>query len=214
MFKKKIIISIPIDVDIHFFTSINLGLLKIINNNQLKCNFFKPISKIEDYNFNYTNKILNIYNFSNIKSIEPIKINNINLLKKNIEYNNIIDHIIQKSYKNTNNTDFLFIEGIVPIYIKQLIFKLNCDLANIFNAKIIFVTSMSLINENLEKIESKINILFKKEINNFDIKNTYLFISNKYRDQNYNPFFYNLNIFKYFFYIKKNNFIHKKFLFS
>ncbi|QJC35154.1 phosphate acetyltransferase [Enterobacteriaceae endosymbiont of Donacia proxima] len=210
MFKKKIIISIPIDVDIHFFTSINLSLLKIINSNQLKCNFFKPISKIENYNFNYTNNILNIYNFSNIKSINPIEINNINLLKKNIEYNNIIDHIIQKSYKNINNTDFLFIEGIIPVYIKQLIFQLNCDLANIFNAKIIFVTSIPLINKNLEKIESKINILFKKKINNFDIKNTYLFI--KYKNQNSNPFFYNLNIFKHFFYIKKNNFVHKKIL--
>ncbi|QJC34382.1 phosphate acetyltransferase [Enterobacteriaceae endosymbiont of Donacia crassipes] len=213
MFKKKVIISIPIDVDIHFFTSINLGILKIIKNNNLKCNFFKPISNIENYNFNYTNNILNIYNFSNIKSIDPIKINNINLLKNNIEYNNIINNIIQKSYKDIHNTDILFIEGIIPIYIKQLIFQLNCDIANIFNAKIIFVTSISLINKNLEKIESKIKILFKKKLNNFNIKNTYLFIKNKYEYQNNNPFFYNLNIFKYFFYIKKNNFVHKKPLF-
>ncbi|QJC33563.1 phosphate acetyltransferase [Enterobacteriaceae endosymbiont of Donacia provostii] len=210
MFKKKVIMSIPLDIDIHFFTSINLGFLKIIEDNKLKCNFFKPISKIEYYNFNYTNNILNTCNFSNIKSINPIKINDINVFKKNISYNNIINNIIKKSLKNKDNTSILFIEGIIPIYIKQLIFQLNCDIANIFNAKIIFVTSMSKIENNLEKIKSKINILFKEKIHNFNIQNIYLLIKNPYEYQNNNPFFYNLNIFKNFIYKKKNNFIHKK----
>ncbi|QJC35968.1 phosphate acetyltransferase [Enterobacteriaceae endosymbiont of Donacia cincticornis] len=214
MFKKQVIISIPIDIDMHFFTSINLGFLKILKNNNLKCSFLKPISRIENYYFNHTNDILNMHNFPNIKSINPIKINDISLLKKNIEYNNIIDNIIQKTYQNIYNTDILFIEGIIPVCIKELIFQLNCDIANIFNAKIIFVTSMSIINKNLEKIESKIKILFKNKLNDFNIKNTYLFIKKKYAYQNINPFFYNLNIFQHFLYTKKYNFVSKKFLFS
>ncbi|QJC35559.1 phosphate acetyltransferase [Enterobacteriaceae endosymbiont of Donacia sparganii] len=191
----KVIMSIPIDIDIHFFTSVNLGLLNNIKNKKLKCKFFKPISQIENNNFNYTNNILNKYNLS-IKSINPLKINDISLFNSNIGYNSIINNIIKKYYKNIHDTDIIFIEGIIPIYIKQILFKLNCDIANIFNAEIIFITSMFTENETIEKIKSKINILFKKEIYNFKIKNTFSFIKEIYNKQNSNPFFYNLNIFK------------------
>ncbi|QJC33163.1 phosphate acetyltransferase [Enterobacteriaceae endosymbiont of Donacia clavipes] len=192
---KKIIISIPVDVDIHFFTSMNLGLLNNIQNKKLKCKFFKPITQIENHNFSYTNSILKKY-YPNIKLINSLKINDINLFDKTIEYDNIINNIIKKYYENIDDTDIFFIEGINFTYMEQLLFKLNCDMANIFNAEIIFITSINLENETLEKIKSKINILFKKKLFNFNIKKVYFFIKKIYNNQNHNPFFYNLNIFK------------------
>ncbi|QJC31945.1 phosphate acetyltransferase [Enterobacteriaceae endosymbiont of Donacia versicolorea] len=192
---KKVIMSIPLNIDEHFFTSINLGLLNNIQNKKLKCKFFKPISQIEKYNFNHTNSILKKY-YPNIKLINSLKINDINLFNNTIKYNNIINDIIKNYFQNINNTDIFFIEGMHSIYIEQFLFKLNCDIANIFNPEIIFITSIFLKNETLKKIKSKINILFKNNLFNYNIKKISFFIKEVYDDQNYNPFFYNLNIFK------------------
>ncbi|QJC33970.1 phosphate acetyltransferase [Enterobacteriaceae endosymbiont of Donacia cinerea] len=189
----KVIMSIPVNVDMYFFTSVNIGLLNNIKNKKLKCKFFKPISQIENYNINYTNNILNKYKL-NIESINSLKISDFNLLNNNTEYDNIIEKIIKKYFKNINNTEIIFIEGIIPFYFEQIIFKLNCDIANIFNAKIIFVTSTFSKNEILEKTKSIINNFFKEKLYNLQKNNTFFFIKEKCN--NYNPFFYKINIFK------------------
>ncbi|QJC37607.1 phosphate acetyltransferase [Enterobacteriaceae endosymbiont of Donacia bicoloricornis] len=207
----KIIMSIPINIDIHFFTSINIGLLNYLNNKKLKCKFFKPISEIENYNFNYTNNILKKYNF-NIKSIDSLKVNDISLLTNNTSYNNIIEKIIEKYFQNIQNTDIILIEGIIPFYIEQILFKLNCDIANIFNAKIIFVKSMFTKNETLKKTKSIIDMFFKKKI--FDLKSKYMFsfIKELSNNQNDNPYFYKINMFKNFFLKKEKNIINNNLL--
>ncbi|QJC36373.1 phosphate acetyltransferase [Enterobacteriaceae endosymbiont of Donacia simplex] len=196
----KVIMSIPVNVDMHFFTSINIGLLNNIKNKKLKCKFFKPISQIENYDINYTNNILNKYKL-NIKSINSLKINDFNLLNNKTEYNNIIEKIIEKYFKNINNTEIIFIEGIIPFCFEQIIFKLNCDIANIFNSEIIFVTSKFSKNETLEKTKSIINNFFKEKLHNLTVNNTFFFIKDKYI--NNNPFFYKINIFKNIF-LKKD----------
>lgn len=208
----KIIMSIPINIDIHFFTSINIGLLNYFNNQKLKCKFFKPISQIENYNFDYTNNIINKYNF-NIKSINSIKINDISLLNNNTSYNNIIENIIEKYFKNIKDTDILLIEGIIPFYIEQIFFKLNCDIANIFDVKIIFVTSMSLKDKTLKKTKSIIDVLFKKNIYNLESKYMFSFVKESFINQNNNPFFYNINIFKNSFLKKEKNIKNNNLLF-
>ncbi|QJC37194.1 phosphate acetyltransferase [Enterobacteriaceae endosymbiont of Donacia thalassina] len=203
----KVIMSIPVNIDFHFLTSINIGLLHHFSNKKLKCKFLKPISQIENYNFNYTNHVLNKYNL-NIESINPLKINDINLLNNTIEYNNIIEKIIEKYHKNINNTDILFIEGIIPCYIEPILFKFNCDIANIFDTKIIFVASKFSKNETLEKTKFIINTFFKKKIYNLKTKHIFSFVKTVYNNKNNNnPFFYNINIFQNFFLKKKKNII-------
>ncbi|QJC36785.1 phosphate acetyltransferase [Enterobacteriaceae endosymbiont of Donacia vulgaris] len=196
----KVIMSIPVNVDMHFFTSINIGLLNNIKKKKLKCKFFKPISQIEKYNINYTYDILNKYQL-NIESINSLKINDFNLLHNKTEYNNIIEKIIEEYFKNINDTEIVFIEGIIPFYLEQTIFKLNCDIANIFNAKIIFVASKFSKNETLEKTKLIINNFFKEKLCNLTKNNTFFFIKEKFI--NNNPFFYTINMFKNIF-LKKN----------
>ncbi|QJC28485.1 phosphate acetyltransferase [Enterobacteriaceae endosymbiont of Plateumaris consimilis] len=185
---SKIIMSIPVNIDVNFFTSVNLGLIHNLQMQHLTCKFFKPISHIENNVFDYTKKILMKYS-----NIECIKSLNIKILNKNIKYNNILDNIIKNYYLNTIKTDIILIEGLIPIYTEQkLLFSLNCEIAKIFNADIIFITSMLKTN-NFEQIKSKINFYFKNFVNNKQLYNAHYIIRKSFK-KNYNPFFYCYNL--------------------
>ncbi|QJC31522.1 phosphate acetyltransferase [Enterobacteriaceae endosymbiont of Donacia tomentosa] len=190
----RIIMSIPVDIDNHFFTSMSIGLLHYLQKKKLKCKFFKPISQIENYDFNHTNQILKKY--SNIESIDSLNINKIEVFNNDIEYNNIINLIIKKYYENKNNTDVIFIEGLIPVYVKELMFDLNCKIANIFNVEIIFITSILSKNKNFKKIKSKIDIIFKKKIYNYNSRSVFFFIKEIFQKRYFNIFFKNLNNFE------------------
>ncbi|QJC28037.1 phosphate acetyltransferase [Enterobacteriaceae endosymbiont of Plateumaris braccata] len=180
---SKIIMSMPVNIDANFFTSINLGLIHNLQMKNLKCKFFKPISQIENNIFDYTKKIL--IKYSNIECIKSLNIKN---LDKNIKYNDIIDNIIKNYYLNIIKTDIVLIEGLIPIIEQKLLFNLNCQIAKIFNANIIFITSIFKKN-NFEQIKSKINFYFKNFLNQKQLYNAYYIVQKPFQN-NYNPFFY------------------------
>ncbi|QJC29819.1 phosphate acetyltransferase [Enterobacteriaceae endosymbiont of Plateumaris sericea] len=186
---SKIIISIPVDVDVNFFTSVNLGLIHNLQAQNLICKFFKPISQIENNFFNYTKEVL-----TKSTTIDYIKSLNILKLDNTIKYNDIIDNIIQNYYSNITKTNIILIEGLIPISTEQeLFFNLNCKIATILNANIIFVTSM-LKKNTFEQIKLKINSIFNNFLSKKQLYNSLYIIKESFQKNN-NPFFYCYNIF-------------------
>ncbi|QJC28934.1 phosphate acetyltransferase [Enterobacteriaceae endosymbiont of Plateumaris rustica] len=190
---SRIVISIPVNIDVNFFTSINLGLIHNLQIKYVKCKFFKPISQIENNIFDYTKKIL--IKHSNIECIKSLKIK---ILDNNFKYNDIIDNIIKNYYSNIVKNDVVLIEGLIPTFTEyEFLFNLNCEIAKIFNADIIFVTSIFKKN-TFEEIKSKIYSIFKKFLNKKQLHNAYYIIQKSFQE-NHNPFFYCYNT------LKKNN---------
>ncbi|QJC29377.1 phosphate acetyltransferase [Enterobacteriaceae endosymbiont of Plateumaris pusilla] len=187
---SKIIFSIPINVDVNFLTSVNLGLIYNLQTQNLKCKFFNPISKIENNFFDYTKKIL-----MKFTTIDCIKSLNIEKLDNILKYNDIIDNIIQNFYSSKIKNNIILIEGLIPTCTEQeLLFNFNCKIATILNADIIFVTSM-LKKNTFEEIKLKINSIFNNFLSKKQLCNS-LYIIKKSFHKNNNPFFYCYNLLK------------------
>ncbi|WP_168920318.1 phosphate acetyltransferase [Enterobacteriaceae endosymbiont of Macroplea appendiculata] len=191
---NKVIISIPINVNINFFNNINITLLNKLQSQFNKIILLNPIFKTQEQTCIY-NKSFIEKKYVNVKYINPIIINNISALNDSLYHNKVINSIIHNFYKYKNQNYIMFITGFIAPQHEILTFFLNCKIANILNAEIIFITASNNIDIDFKLIQNNINYISKKVITNTIIRNNMKIIIQNYDTQNlffniYNQFSY------------------------
>ncbi|WP_168895447.1 phosphate acetyltransferase [Enterobacteriaceae endosymbiont of Macroplea mutica] len=192
---NKVIITIPINVNINFFNNINITLLNKLQSQFHKIILFNPILKTQEQTC-IRNKYY-IEKYLKIKYIQPIIINNISKLNDNFYYNKVINSIVNNFYKYNDQNYTMFITGFMSRQHEILTFFLNCKIAKILNAEIVFITASSDIDIDYKYIQNNINYISKQVMTNTTISSS----SMKIIIQNYNTqnLFFNIyNQFSYY----------------
>lgn len=196
------IILIPIGRNKNL-TSIMLSLSNIFSVNKIDFNFYTPIllkKKLQKYCKN-----IDIYfkkKYKSVNYIKPILMQNLFTLLNNKIYKSCLEKILD-SYYMQKNKKLVLIEGISYLDHLSMHFynQLNLDIAQLFNAEIIFVLNIennfllelsykTYILENFFLKNNNLNVLgviFNNYDNNFNLKNNSYLIDKK------NNFFLNNN---------------------
>ncbi|WMC18004.1 MAG: phosphate acetyltransferase [Enterobacteriaceae bacterium PSmelAO1] len=181
---SHVIMFLPINNINNIKNIINNTILSIINSikkKKIKFCFMKPIIKINKKN--HKNFLLSKNKFLNIKYSEHLFF----FEKKEI----LIKELISYYYKNINNYDIFFIEGIYPINNNQNFIFLNYEISKALNAKNIIPLYFNKFN-TIINIKQYINLIY-----------------------NYLKYYINLKIYSFIiihFNIKKNIKLKKNFL--
>lgn len=166
------IMLISTDVNISL-TNITLGLISAIKQN---LTVFKPILQSIDGQGIFDNTIRIIRKQSNVHYIEPLTMNQMEILISSNQRNILIEKIIDIYYKNTKSVKIVLIEGLILTQHNTFINSLNNEIANSLNAEIIYVSSiykksLKEIKRYIEIIQSSCNFKKNKNISGIIINN-------------------------------------------
>ncbi|XBC43998.1 MAG: phosphate acetyltransferase [Buchnera aphidicola (Floraphis choui)] len=165
----RTLMLVPIGINVGL-TSVSIGLIQKIQNNNFDVMFFKPIFDCVNYHkkLDHTTEILK--NMSSISCLDPIKINNLSDFLIEDRKQSIIESILLKIDSNVKGNDILLLEGIYLESSIMLSNIINYDIVQAINAEVIFVCTLTKCNTvNINDIMEIIKKYFLKK-KNIDIR--------------------------------------------
>ncbi|XBC40901.1 MAG: phosphate acetyltransferase [Buchnera aphidicola (Nurudea yanoniella)] len=153
---KRTLMLIPVGTNIGL-TTVSIGLIRKIQENDFKIKFFKPIFNSFDgkESLDHTTKILK--NMSSISCLHPIKVKNANNFLIPKYRQSILENILLKIDSEKKNNDILFLEGVCFRFSSFLSNIINYEIAQATNAEIIFL--FTIRKNNIVDISNNMKII-------------------------------------------------------
>ncbi|AWK15238.1 phosphate acetyltransferase [Candidatus Fukatsuia symbiotica] len=137
------IMLIPISTGVGL-TSVSLGVIRSIEQKGVRLSVFKPIAQPRSDGDTPDHTTTIIRANSSIHAAEPLKMSEVEtltLLSSN-QQDLLMDEIVARYDKNTQNAEVILIEGLVPTRKHPFANTLNYQIAKTLNAEIVFVLAL------------------------------------------------------------------------
>lgn len=136
-------------------TSVSLGLVRALQQRGLNVNFFKPIAQPKRGNddIDKSTSILRNMGFSNIAT--PLSAAHVEDLIGDDKKDELLEEIVEMYQQQTQDEDIMIIEGLISTPDHTYAVKVNRDICNALDAKIVLVgvpanLSMNQLNDKIE----------------------------------------------------------------
>ncbi len=137
------IMLIPISTGVGL-TSVSLGVIRSIEQKGVRLSVFKPIAQPRSDGDTPDHTTTIIRANSSIHAAEPLKMSEVEtltLLSSN-QQDLLMDELVARYDKNTQNAEVILIEGLVPTRKHPFANTLNYQIAKTLNAEIVFVLAL------------------------------------------------------------------------
>ncbi|XBC42444.1 MAG: phosphate acetyltransferase [Buchnera aphidicola (Meitanaphis elongallis)] len=138
---KRILMLVPIGTNVGL-TTVSIGLIQKMHDENCNIIFFKPIFNVIDNNckLDHTTRILK--KMSSVLCLKPVRVDNINHFLIERKKQNIIKDILLEIDRNKKYDSVLCLEGVCLKTSTFLSNIINYEIARAINAEIIFICSI------------------------------------------------------------------------
>lgn len=150
---SRTIMLIPTDMSVGL-TSVSLGVVRSMEQKGVSLTVFKPIAQPRFGNKDQTTEVLRSH--SSVQIAEPVKMSYVESLLANDQKDVLMEEIVARYHDNTQQTEVILIEGLMPTSKHPFAQSLNYDIANTLGADVIFVTALG--NNTPEQLKERIEL--------------------------------------------------------
>ncbi|MFT8210786.1 MAG: phosphate acetyltransferase [Symbiopectobacterium sp.] len=153
---SRIIMLIPTGTSVGL-TSVNLGVIRSMEQKGVRLSVFKPIAQPRsgDNTPDQTTTIIRAN--SAINAAEPLKMSHVEALLSSNQQDVLMEEIIANYHENTKDAEVVLVEGLVPTRKHQFANALNYEIAKTLNAEIVFVIALG--NDSPDQLKERIELV-------------------------------------------------------
>lgn len=137
---SRTIMLIPIGTGVGL-TSVSLGVLRAMERKGVRVSFFKPIAQPHHASEHDDLTTAIIHANSNMQVAEPLSMSYAENLIRNEENDVLLEEVLARFKKATENAEVALIEGLVPTRNHPFANQVNYEIAKTLDAEIVFVTT-------------------------------------------------------------------------
>ncbi|GLS84231.1 phosphate acetyltransferase [Paraferrimonas haliotis] len=134
------IILVPVGSEVGL-TSVSLGMVRALERQGIKVQFFKPISQLREHDYGPERSTTILATSPTIAPLEPFSMDHAEQLIGNNEMDVLLEEVIARARSAVSNCEVLLLEGLVPTRSHPYAKYINEAIANALDADIVFVTS-------------------------------------------------------------------------
>ena len=154
---SRIIMLVPVGVNVGL-TTVTLGLLRALERQGIKVNFFKPIAQLKKNQQKERTTSIVKATISNIFPPKPFALSFAEDLIARNKREELLEKIVEKYSEHCDKDDVVVVEGLVPSNHAPWVNRANIDIAKALSAEVVFVASPTNNDKEIDSLISRVEV--------------------------------------------------------